>query len=250
MEKWMNYECDKFIFEDHEAIVVKPQTAVSGYLAIKTEYWSEIAYAIELGLLENGFHLCYIKNDNRWGVPEDLDRKARFVRFVQKQYGLHQKCVPIGMSCGGLIAIKFAARYPELVQCMYLDAPVVNYMSCPCGFGIRNRCSADSDYSEILNALRLNSLAELMAYRDMPLDHLDTLVKNRLPVVMVAGDSDITVPYHENGVFLEQAYKDADVDIEVYIKPGCGHHPHGLENSQEPLDFILRHCYLNDSKEM
>ena len=24
MEKWMNYECDKFIFEDHEAILVVP----------------------------------------------------------------------------------------------------------------------------------------------------------------------------------------------------------------------------------
>lgn len=243
--KWMEYKCENLQFEGHDGILVFPEEGTAnGYLAVKTEYWGAFPQAIELPLLEKGFHLCYIKNDNRWGVNEDLDRKARFVRYVQAQYGLKDKCVPVGMSCGGLIAIKLAARYPELIKCLYLDAPVVNYMSCPCGFGIGNALSEDN--SEILNALGLKDISQLLAYREMPLDKLPKLVEHKIPVVMVAGDSDQVVPYCENGVFLEKAYKDADVEIAVYIKPGCDHHPHGLTDSKAPLDFILKHC-VNES---
>ena len=240
---WHGYRYKRLQFEEHEAFIVYPQSGMTnGYLAVKTEYRDAFPEAIELPLLEHGFHLCFIKNDNRWGVDEDLDRKARFVRFVQKECGLKEKCVPIGMSCGGLIAIKFASRYPELVHCLYLDAPVVNNMSCPCGFGVGKPLADNNE--EILNALGLESISQLLAYRDMPLDKLGILIQNNIPVVMVAGDSDQVVPYCENGAFLEKAYTDAGVDLEVYIKPGCDHHPHGLEKPNVILDFILRHCEL------
>ncbi|MBD5460863.1 MAG: alpha/beta hydrolase [Lachnospiraceae bacterium] len=240
-EKWMGYSCKEMMYENHEAIIVCPEAGCEkGYLAVKTEYWGAFPEAVELPLLEKGFHLCYVKNDNRWGTNEDLDRKARFIRYVQAEYGLNQKCIPVGMSCGGLFAVKMAARYPKLIGCLYLDAPVINYMSCPCGFGIGERLS--EDHAEILNALGMKDISELLAYRDMPLDKLSALVENRIPVVMVAGDMDRTVPYCENGVFLERAYRNAGVDIEVFIKPGGDHHPHGLTNPELAVDFILSHC--------
>ena len=151
------------------------------------------------------------------------------------------QCVPVGMSCGGLIAIKLAAKYPELVGCLYLDAPVLNYMSCPCGFGV-GRQRADV-VAEVLNALRLNSISELLSYREMPLDRLHVLVENRIPVVMVAGDSDSVVPFCENGVFLQRAYEQAGAALQVHMKPGCDHHPHGLEHPEPVVEFILRYCH-------
>ncbi len=189
--------------------------------------------------ISNTEQLCYIKNKNCWGTDEDINRKARFVRFVQEKYSLSAKCVPIGMSCGGLIAIKFTAAYPELVSCVYLDAPVVNYMSCPCGFGVGEPLNAD--YSEILNALSLDSISELLAYREMPLDKLPALIANKIPAVMVAGDSDRVVPYCENGIFLERAYRAAGLPLELYIKPGCDHHPHGVEKPEAVMEFIERY---------
>ena len=126
------------------------------------------------------------------------------------------------------------------VKCLYLDAPVINFMSCPCGFGIGKPLAEDN--SEILNALGLKDISQLLAYRDMPLDKLGVLAEAKIPVVMVAGDSDQVVPYCENGICLEKTYKDAGVEIEVYIKPGCDHHPHGLADPTAPMNFILRHC--------
>ncbi len=235
MPLFKNYKIDEFEFEGHYAAVAIPNITPNRGLAIKTEYWGAFPNGEEK-LLENGLHVCFIQNDNRWGGDEDLDRKARFVKYVAEKYDLSPKCVPVGMSCGGLFAIKFAAKYPELISCIYIDAPVLNYMSCPCGFGVGNPLSIE----EILGALNL-TMPELLAYREMPLDKVPLLIKNRIPVIMVAGDSDTTVPYIENGAFLEKAYKETDIDIEVYLKEGCDHHPHGLEDPTPIVNFVLKH---------
>lgn len=238
---WLGYRCKELQFEGYDAIIVFPEDGTeNGYLAVKTEYWGAFAERAELPLLKKGFHVCYIRNKNRFGMNEDLDRKARFIRYVQQAYGLKDKCIPVGMSCGGLIAVKLAARYPEMISCLYLDAPVINYMSWPCGFGIAK--NVPQDHTEILNALGLNEIGEVLAYREMPLDKLGVLVANKIPVVMVSGDSDQAVPYCENGVFLERAYRDAGVKLEVYIKPGGDHHPHGLADPKPVVDFIANCC--------
>lgn len=239
-ENWHGYIMERFVFEEQDALVVFPNEGTSiKRLAVKTEYWDAFAET-ETALVEKGFHLCYLENKNRWGLDEDLDRKARFVQYVTERYGLNQKVVPVGMSCGGLIAIKFAAKYPQLVSCMYLDAPVLNYMSCPCGFGIGAPLGDGRGVDEILNALKL-TLSELICYRQMPMDLLPQLVKHKIPVVMVTGDADTVVPYEENGILLQKAYESAGVPLQVFIKPGCDHHPHGLEDYRPVVEFILRH---------
>lgn len=240
-DTWNNYNSQKFEFEGYEAIIVFPEDPHKNrYFLIKTEYWDAFPEAIEIPLLNIGFHLCYIRNKNRWGTDEDLDRKARFIKYVQKEYNLHRRCIAVGMSCGGLIAIKLAAKYPSLFSCLYLDAPVVNYMSCPCGFGIGRPLSENN--SEILEALGLESISQLLSYRDMPLDRINTLIESRIPVVMSAGDNDLIVPYCENGILLEDAYKTAGIDFEIHLCAGRAHHPHGIENPDSILNFILDHC--------
>ncbi len=234
---WNGFECVESQFEGKKTFVVLPKKErEKKVLLLKTEYWDAFPNT-EIKLLEEGFYLCYIENNNRWGTDEDLDRKARFVESVISQYDLSSKCVPVGMSCGGLFAIKFAAKYPHLVACLYIDAPVLNFMSCPCGFGVGNALSDNLD--EILNALNL-SLSELLCYRDMPMDKLPKLIENKIPVVMVAGDSDKVVPYIENGILLERAYKGNKLPLEVYIKAGCDHHPHGLEDPTLVINFIKK----------
>ena len=240
--EWFGFPCEEFQFEGKNAMVVFPREGTAcGGLMIKTEYRGAFPEAAEIPLLERGYYWCFLQNDNRWGTNVDLDRKARFVRFVQEKYHLNAKVVPVGMSCGGLIAIKFAARYPDLISCLYLDAPVVNYLSCPCGFGKAEVLDHGKGIPEILNALGMDSISELLGYREMPLDMIPTLIENKIPVVLVVGGEDISVPYCENGLLLAEAYRKAGVELEVYMKPTCGHHPHGLEDPTAVVEFILRH---------
>ena len=69
---------------------------------------------------------------------------------------------------------------------------------------------------------------------------LPQLVRYKLPVVMVSGDSDQLVPYVENGRLLEEAYRAAGLALQLHIKPGADHHPHGLSDPAPLVKFILK----------
>ncbi len=238
--QWNGFNAEEFIFENHEAIIVEPVKVFDKCaLILKTEYWNAFPET-EIKLLEKGHYLCYIKNDNRWGTDADIDRKARFVKFCEEKYGINSGCVPVGMSCGGIFAIKFAAKYPELVSSIYIDSPVINYMSCPCGFGIGERID-DENFSEILGALNMESISELICYRETPQDKIPQLVKNKIPVIMVIGDSDTIVPYTENGILIEKAYKENSLPLDLFVKPGCNHHPHGLDDPNPVVECIEKY---------
>ncbi|MBQ2786282.1 MAG: alpha/beta fold hydrolase [Oscillospiraceae bacterium] len=231
MELWNDLRLERFVFEGRDALVVFPEEGTSnGRLILKSEYWDAFP-TTEIELVKRGFHLCFIKNVNRWGTEEVLDTQARFVRYVAEKYGLQQKVVPVGMSCGGLIATKFGAKYPELVSCLYIDAPLLN---------LRTNGNPPS-VREMLKVLGYADVSELDNYFEMPIHKIPALVANKTPVIMVVGGSDVIVPFEANGALLEKAYREAGIEIEVYCKPECGHHPHGLENCKPVLDFIMTH---------
>jgi hypothetical protein len=61
-------------------------------------------------------------------------------------------------------------------------------------------------------------------------------------LIHVVGDADDVVPPAENAAIVEQRYRALGGTIEVIHKPMCGHHPHGLDDPQPVVDFILRHA--------
>ena len=230
---WNGFKRIDFEFEGREAILVFPETPEENKKwMLKTEYFDAFPN-LEIEMIKRGWHLAYIKNITRWCLDEDLDLKRRFADYLTAEFGLHKKCLPIGMSCGGLIASKFAARYPEYVQALYLDAPVMNFLSCPAGIG-----KAGNDMmQEFIDATGMN-LIDLINYRENPVDKMDILIQNNIPVIMVYGDSDDVVPYDENGQILEKYYRKNNGNITVFGKENCRHHPHGLIDNTSIIELI------------
>lgn len=230
---WGGFKRIDFEFEGREAILVFPNTPNENKnWLFKTEYFSAFP-AFEIEMLNRGWHLAYIKNITRWCLDSDLDLKKRFADYLSLEYGLNEKFVAVGMSCGGLIATKFTAKYPEYVQALYLDAPVMNFLSCPAGIGK----AEDSMMQEFMDATGMD-ISSLINYRDNAIDKKDILLKNNIPIIMVYGDSDGTVPYDENGAFLEKYYRENNGTIVTIGKENCGHHPHGLEDNTPIIEFI------------
>ncbi len=236
---WNGFERLDFKFEDRDAILVLPEGEKCGKWLLKTEFFAAFPY-LEIEMLKRGWCVAFVKNATLWGLDEDLDLKARFADFLSKEFGLYEKCVPVGMSCGGLIAARFAIKYPQYISCLYLDAPVLNLLSYPGGFGDAE-LSSDTEYIKFQTQAGITH-TQLLSYREHPIDKVDVLLNNNIPVMMVAGDSDKVVPYHENGAILEKQYKEKGGCIKVIIKPGCDHHPHSLEDSSPSAEFILAHA--------
>ena len=233
---WNGYRRINFKFRDRECILVFPSEAnAKRSWLLKTEYFGAFP-ALEVEMLSRGWHLAYIKNVTRWCIDEDIDLKAEFIKYLIAEYSLSERCVPVGMSCGGMIACKLAAKYPEYISVLYLDAPVMNLLSCPAGLGI----GGNDLFPEFQRSMGM-SLSELISYREHPIDKMPALLANNIPVILVYGDSDSVVPYCENGALLEKYYKDNGGTVVAIGKPGCGHHPHGLEDNTPIVKFIEKY---------
>lgn len=240
---WNGYRRLDFTFEGRQAILVCPSQPSEGApWLLKTEYFDAFP-DLELELVSRGYYLAYIKNINRWGLPEDLHVKKRFRDFLVKEFGLKDKCVPVGMSCGGLFGIKLAGMYPEMVSVLYLDAPVVNILSMLDLGTPENVCSIQAE--EIYQALGL-SRSEMISYRDHPLDYLPRLAEERIPVCLVYGGADTVVLPAENAELIKKAYTKSGVPFVWFKKEGLNHHPHALQGlspdeRRRVIGFLIEH---------
>ena len=231
--EWNGYECLDFTFEGCDAFLVLPKCAPNGKWALKTEYRGAFP-ATECEMLARGWHIAFRQNKNRWATRDQIECTARFVKFISEEFSLAPKCSTVGMSCGGLIATTLAEAHPELVDVLYIDAPVLNLLSCPCDMGIAN-----SGIYEEFSRVTGYTKSTILSYRDHPIDKLHVLIANDIPVLLVAGDSDHVVPYCENGAILADYYEKNGGRIHVWVKEGCDHHPHGLTGNESIIVDLM-----------
>ena len=130
-------------------------------------------------------------NVTRFATQEDCDAKARFAEHLHRTYGLHEQCVPIGMSCGGAHAVNFAARYPHLVRCMFIDAPVLNFLSYPGKMGANGHEKVWNE--EFVSAYPGITRAGLLQFDNHPLCRVKTLKAHRIPILMETLLSGVTI---------------------------------------------------------
>lgn len=236
------YNCDgytqiEFEFKGKKAIVLLPEESKkNGKTVFKPEYFGAFP-ALQLEFVRRGYTMIFVSNRNRWGTDSELDDQYEFINFCAKEFDISNKVITIGMSCGGMMSVLLAAKYPECIEALYIDAPVMNFLSCPANFGNAPDV-LDSMWTEFENAWGITK-RELLLFRGHPIDMIPVLVKNKVKIYMAYGDSDKTVPYEENGIALEKAYKSAGLSDLLYIdkKVGVDHHPHGPTD----IDFAIKY---------
>lgn len=236
MKNYTEYRKEEFLFQGKKAVLYFPEEEnKTKKWILKTEYLDAFP-ELQSMMLEEGYHLAHVDNETRWCKESDTERQGAFCKFLHEKYGLSEKCAVVGMSCGGMQGIYLAAKFPEHAAVLYLDAPVVNLLSCPADLG-KGQSGLFQEFAEN----RKMTISELLGYRNHPLDKFGDLLKEMPPVILVSGDSDRTVPYEENGKLLYDFYKEHGGTIELHIKEGGDHHPHGLEENQIIRDFIKKY---------
>jgi lysophospholipase L1-like esterase/pimeloyl-ACP methyl ester carboxylesterase len=220
-------------------LLVFPENAAPGNPWIwRTEFFGVYDTA-DLALLKRGWAVAYVDIRDLYGAPVALDAMDRFYAKVTTDFGLASKVVLEGFSRGGLYAFNWAARHPDRVAAIYGDAPVLDFKSWPGGKGAGK--GSPKDWVKCLKAYQLTE-TEARAYSLNPVDNLKPLADAGIPILIVAGDADKTVPIEENVLLVEKRYKALGGTIKVILKPGVDHHPHSLEDPTPIVDFLVTQC--------
>jgi len=232
---WNEFKMKRSVFAEREATIVYPICEPIGRLLLKTEYLDAFPN-FDIEMLKRGYHLINISHQSRWAPDEETDIMADFVRHCAKELNTSSRCVLEGLSCGGMQAARFATLCPELTSVMYLDAPVLNVLSMV-GLGERKSENDDKLWREIVATYGVNR-STIVNFRKSPIDQMEPLIQNNIPVIMVYGNADNIVVYEENGKVLEEYYREHGGVMKVIAKSMCGHHPHGLNDVTPIIDFI------------
>ncbi len=228
---FFGYKRIDFEFGGREALLVFPKEEnKTNKWMLKTEYFGAFP-ELEIAMLGRGYHLAYIKNNNRWGTDDDQTAKRDFAEFLVSEYGLSRRCVCIGMSCGGWEAVAFAALYPSYVSLLYLDAPLLSF------FGLEDEYVYDW-IEEHKQACGFSTGAERFICNELPIHRLPILADNHLPIALVYGGKDTVVKPLPNALAVKEYYEWRGAPIKTWCKPECDHHPHVAVDLEEVMDYI------------
>ena len=184
------------------------------------------------GFLREGISIAGFDLGEVRGAPAST---AKFTAFYDEMVrrGWSSRPILLGQSRGGLMMLAWAVQHPEKTRAFVGIYPVCNLA----GWPMKNLPVTLADYGLTETEFRTR-LPELN-----PLDHLDGLLKHKVPMFVVHGDSDVSVPYEENTAILKQRYTAGGGRITVKLIPGEGHKatPSFFE-SPELLAFVLHHA--------
>ena len=186
-------------------------------------------------MIRRGYPVAAFSISDRFGSDGSVRLMKEFYDSITAEFSIGPRAVLLGMSRGGLYAVNYAYYYPQDVAALYLDAPVLDLSAWPFGYGKGITSEVDTKLAFIEYGLNEETSR---TFEKNPIDRVDALIENRIPVVLVAGLSDEYVPYPESGARLERAYRAAGAPIETFLKPECRHHPHGLVDPVPLVDAI------------
>lgn len=217
--------------------LVLPHTAAKGQPWIWRARFFGHQPALDLALLDRGYHIAYVDVSNLYGSKEAMARCDDFYHFLTSNFNLNKKSIMEGMSRGGLLIFNYAAKFPERVSAIYGDNPVCDFKSWPGG---KNGKLSQSDWDRCLKAYGITAEQAATYPQITDASFANQLAKHQIPVALVLGTADNVVPPSENGELIAKHYSAAGGPVKVWRKPGLGHHPHGLSPVDPLLRFLLR----------
>ena len=229
--EWNGYDRYDFKVDGREAIVVVPRQARVGNPWVWRPAFFDSFPGADIALLKEGFYVVYYDLTHLYGSPRAMKLGSDFYKYMTSRWGLSPKVTLEGISRGGLFSLNWAAENTEKVACVYIDAPVCDVFSWPG----RNHPL----WPDLLQEWKLSDEA-MKFFSGNPIDHLEPIARAGIPVFSVCGQADTDVPYIRNMEIVRKRLLELGGIAQVILKPGVAHHPHGLENPEQILDYLIR----------
>ena len=244
---WKGFDKYDFKFQGKDAWLVLPENAQPGNPWIWRARFPGYHSEADSILVSEGFHLAHINTAGMLGNPESMEIWDEFYSFLISEYHLDRKVALAGVSRGGQFIYTWAKRNPKNVHCIYGDAPVCDFKSWPGGFG---KGMGDQDtWNRLKEKYGFKTDEEARAYTNNPVDNLEVLAKEKVPILHMIGLQDKVVPAEENTFVLINNYlKLGGIATVVPCTQGeqklYGHH-YPIETPRYVADFIKYHSLTN-----
>lgn len=229
---WNGFERYDFVYKGRNATIVVPHKIAEGRPWIWRPAFFNAFPSVDKALLEKGFFVVFYDMTHMYGSPRAMELGTEFYNMMCQSYNLSPKVTLEGFSRGGLWTFNWAAKNPEKIACVYVDAPVCDVFSWPG----RERKEL---WNELLREWNLSE-EEMSDFKGNPIDNLIPMVKSKIPVIAVCGGKDKVVPYNMNMKLLAERYRSMGGIVETILKSDCDHHPHSLDEPSPVVDFIVR----------
>ncbi len=164
------------------------------------------------GFLKAGISIAGYDLGEVRGSPGSTEQFTRFYHEMVRR-GWSPKPILLGQSRGGLMMLAWAVRHPEQTRAFVGIYPVCNLTSWP----MKNVPQVLADYQLSEAELR----ARLTEFN--PIDNLNGLLKQKVPMYVVHGDVDAAVPLKDNTQILKERYEAGGGRITVKVIAGEGH---------------------------
>ena len=241
IDQWQGHQRHVFSVSGKNAWVVVPEKPAPGrpwtwVMEFPTAFLSRTG--VPQLLKDHGIFHAHLSDFNRLGCEEQLRLMDEFYEMMIQQ-GFAKKPVLIGLSRGGFMAYRWAARHPDRVAGIYGDAPVCDLKSWPGGLG--NGKGSKGDWAQAKKLYGWQTDEDAKAFRGNAVDDevLGILAKHKIPLYHVVGDTDDVVPVAENTAIVEKKYQALGGAVTV-VHHAAGHHPHGLDDPAPTVAFISR----------
>ncbi|MES2653353.1 MAG: SGNH/GDSL hydrolase family protein [Bacteroidota bacterium] len=238
---WKKFEKVTFKFNGIEAWYVKPKVPAKGNPWVWRAHFPNWHTEMDSVLLERGMYVAYVNTNDLFGHPKAMMIWDDFYNYLVKEKNFAPKVALEGVSRGGLYVYGWAKRNPAKVSCIYTEAPVGDFKSWPGGKGIGK--GSPKDWAKLLAVYQFTE-AEALEYDDLPINGLDGLTANKVPILHVIGLLDSLVPPAENTNVLVKNYlsKGGKATVVAMTKGKqtlSGHH-FPIEQPEKLAEFIYQ----------
>ncbi len=247
--RWEGFVRHNFKVDEADVIVVEPADPLPGRpWAWRGEFFGAFPNA-DVALVKAGWHLAYIGVPDQFGSPRAMAQWEKLYDILVKNHHLSPRPALIGLSRGALYCLAWAAAHPDKTLLVYLDNGVCDFRSWPGGKpkGLGTGVGSAEDWIKLLKAFDFKNDHEAITSELNPVERLEPIAEAKIPILLVYGDSDKTVPHQENSAVVYDRCKALGGPVERIVKPGADHHPHGLTDPRPIVEFFEKIRKAGDS---
>lgn len=244
--EWHGFKVYESQIDDFRIWVVEPNVPAKGkpWVMRIQDFGDGFHWQINEKLLNSGAYVVAVNSYNTYGSDYGLSLMDSLYKVACHHFGLPEKCVLTAVSRAGLSTYRWAIRHPERVACIYCEGPVLDFKTWPMSW-----LPSANNWTELKRYYGFSNDAEAIAYKGNPIDNLESIAKEKIPirhVISLTDEHDTKiVPNDRNTLEAQLRLQMMGHDMEIVVIPEGMTVPYAFDD--ESVEFMISNAVYNNA---